>query len=88
MKKEMQDRIILMAKRTWQNIGGDVLRVCEEMGIEPVMQKEEVIESVMDAGYMSMYGRDKEAYDFYRTLTFKQKTKVLEKAFPFETYGW
>lgn len=88
MKKEMQNRIILMAKRTWQSIGGDVLRTCEDMGIEPIMEQEEVIESVMDAGYMIMYGRDKEAYDFYKTLTYKQKTAVLEKAFPLRQYGW
>lgn len=88
MKKDMQDRIMLMAKRTWQSIGGDVLRTCEEMDLVPVMTREEVIDSVMDAGYMSMYGRDKEAYDYYKTLTFKQKMTVLEKAFPFQSYGW
>jgi hypothetical protein len=88
MKKEMQDRIILMAKRTWQSIGGDILRTCEDMGLQPLMEKEEVIESVMDAGYMGMYGRDKEAYEFFKTLTYKQKTKLMEKAFPFAQYGW
>ena len=88
-KESMEKRIIRMALNTWDAIGGDILTVCEEMGKEPVMTKAEVIESVCDAGYMSMYGGDKEAYDFWKALpTWKAREAAVAPAFSYRTYGW
>lgn len=85
----MNDRIKMMAILTWDVIGGDVLRCLEDAGERPVMSRDAVIESVCDAGYMKMYGQDKEAYEHWNNLpTYELKMEAVKPAFPFETYGW
>jgi hypothetical protein len=85
MKKRIQE----MALRTWNVIGGDTLQCLEEAGENPVLNKEEVLEIVCDAGYMKTYDEDKEAYEEWNKIsTYKQKLKVIEPAFPFKRYGW
>lgn len=89
MEKIWKERIIEMAKRTWDVIGGDTLRCLEEEGVDPVIPREEVIEVVCDAGYMKMYGNDKEAYEVWNKLpTYDEKMAAVKGAFPFEMYGW
>lgn len=88
ISEEMVDRIHTMARRTWDVIGGDILRVTEEMGEEPILDRDEVVEAVCDAGYMLIQGDDKEAYHVWDELPFEQKIEVVRQAFPFSTYGW
>jgi hypothetical protein len=87
--KEMEQRIIIMANRTWQVIGGDILTILEQEGEQPVMPRADVIETVCDADYMLTHGGDKEAYKFWDGLkTYEEKKKVVGKAFLFKSYGW
>lgn len=87
--KEMEQRIIRMAKRTWDIIASDCLRCLEEAGEKPIMPRSHVIETVCDADYMLSFGDDKEAYKFWDGLkTYEEKKKVVGKAFLFKTYGW
>jgi len=88
VSEEMEKRIQKMALRTWDQIGGDMLRSCEEAGEPAIMKKSHVVEAVCDAGYMGVYGGDKEAYTFFETLTYPEKKKVVSKAFPFSRYGF
>jgi len=83
------ERIEQMALRTWEAIGGDILRCLEEMNKTPIMTREEVIESVCDAGYMKMYGNDKVAYEEWDNLpNYEAKMEAVRPAFTFEKYGW
>lgn len=85
----MRERVQRMALRTWDCIAGDCLRALEECGEEPVMSKNDVIETVCDAGYMKMYGGDEEAYQWWSTLkTYELQIEAVEPAFKFERYGW
>jgi len=89
MNEKMQKRIEEMAYRTWEVIGGDVLTVLAEQGLPEVMTRDEVIESVCDAGYMKTHGRDEVAYAFWNQLpTYQEKMDAVKPAFPYEKYGW
>ena len=85
----MNKRIEIMALKTWDVIGSDCLKVAEEMGKQPIMTQEEVIEVVCDAGYMKTYGEDKEAYEYWSKLpTYEAKMEAIKPAFSFAKYGW
>lgn len=84
----MEQRIIDMAQRTWQKIGGDYLQALAEAGEESRMPREDVIEVIMDAGQMGTYGEDKEAYLWFKDLSFKKQMEMMKKAFPLDYYGW
>ena len=88
MEKEMVERIQRMAITTWDIIGGDMLTVMEEMGEGDVMSQDAVIECVADADYMLTHGRDKEAYEAWKKLKWKEQDKILKDAFPYKRYGW
>ncbi len=81
-KTELQDRITAAANRTWQAIGGDVLRAAEADSIP----RDEVVECVMD--YLDVYGRDKEAVQQFEGLAYEEKVALLTKAFPLARYGF
>jgi hypothetical protein len=88
MTSEMAKRIAIMAMKTWNAIGGDVLTSLEEAGEDAVMPRDHVIEVVCDADHMQMYGQDKEAYEVWKNLSFDDKEKTVGEAFPYSTYGW
>ena len=86
---EMDERIKRMALATWDVIGGDCLTALAEVGNRKLMKKDEVIESVCDAGYMKTYGNDLEAYEYWSNLpTYEAKMEAVEPAFLHEYYGW
>lgn len=89
--KEMDDRLIGIAKTTWDIIGGDILQSIEEYGDKPEMPRSHVIEVVRDADYMLMHGGDPEAYAYYLYLRDhheKHLDKVMKEAFTFKRYGF
>jgi len=88
MTPEMKKRITIMASKTWNAIGGDILTSLEEAGEDAILDQATVIEVVCDADHMMMYGQDKEAYEFWKRLSFEEKENAVAKAFPFKTYGW
>lgn len=84
----MEDRIIDMAHKTWNAIGADILTAVEEGTGDTSIPRDEVVEVVMDADHMNMYGHDPEAYKYFQTLDYDDKERVLKKAFPLSRYGW
>jgi hypothetical protein len=79
---DLQKRITEAANRTWQAIGGDVLRSAEA----DWLPGEDVAECVMD--YIEQFGGDSGAVAEFNKLSFEDKTEMLRKAFPLSRYGW
>jgi len=90
MEKDFKEKVIRAAQITWDIIGDDCL--VDEDGkpdLSVTMSKDEVIEMVSDAGRMYYQGglsRD-EMKQFY-SLNEKEKEKIMNEAFTFNTYGW
>lgn len=88
--KDMENRLIASARRTWDIIAGDIFQSLADEGID-TMKREEVIEVVCDAGYMHTYGRDDEAYAYFRYLIdnkgYSYVTRLMKKAFPYAKYS-
>lgn len=84
----MKERIIIAAIKTWDTIGGDCLRCMEECGETPIMSRKDVIETVLDAGYMKTHGEDKEAYQELQKLSYEEQIVLLKEAFLAPRYGW
>ena len=80
----MIERIHRAMQTTWATIGGDVLALDEGNRSIP---RAEVIEVTLDAGYMEMYARDKEAIAALRKLPYAQQIKIAEGTFNCSRYG-
>lgn len=78
----MRDRAIKMARRTWQAVGADFLQL-----LDGDAYQEDVIECVGDADRMLTHGGDKEAYEWWKSLSYKEQEEILEEAFPAAQYG-
>lgn len=69
---------------TWNAIGGEII---ESLGGES-MSREEVIEVVLDANYLEMYGRlDKADLDAFRSLPFNEQDRIAAQVFTYHSYG-
>lgn len=89
MDAAMKERIERMAYKTWDVIGGDILTCLGEQGLPEVMPKDDVIESVCDAGYMKIHGGDEEAYEVWNKLpSYDDKMNAVRGAFIYRRYGW
>ena len=84
--QEMYDRIYRAAHKTFNAIGGDLMRAVEEDGGH-AMKQDEVIEAVFDANYMQIYGGDKEAEAYTHKLNFDELMKLGKKIFPHKSYS-
>jgi len=85
----MEDRIIRAMVNTWDAIGADCL--IDDMGNrdpKAELPKDHVIEIVLDASHMEMYGRDGEAVEELRKMPYEKMIEIGKKAFTYETYGW
>ncbi len=81
---KMLDRIKNMAQRTWNAIGPDVLN-----SYEPMLTRDQVVEIVADADHMLIYGNDKEAFDFWKSIKTREKRReILNKAFDNDYYSY
>ena len=79
---DLQERINRAANRTWQAIGGDVLRSAQA----DWLPREDGVECVLD--YLGEYGGDPEAISAFNNLSFEEKADMLRKAFRLARYGW
>jgi len=87
--EKMEQRIVRAMLRTWDEIGGDTLTMLEEADEPAVLPKDEVIELVIDAGRLRVFGGDDEAADeLYNLPSYEEKVEIGRKAFTFEKYGW
>lgn len=82
--ENLDKRIADAAQRTWQAIGGDILRAAEEESLT----REEVIECVADCDYLERYGGDAEAVSAFRSRGYEEQKAMLLKAFPLAEYGF
>lgn len=80
--EEMKKRIIRAMSRTWDYIGCDLLSETE--GDIP---QSEVIEVVLDADRVTMFGNDKEAAKVLYELSYNAMKNLAKEAFPFKRYG-
>ena len=70
--------------RTWEAIGHDVLSVSNENTVD----KETVIEMVLDANRIDMYGGlNFEELNDFNELSFGQKFNIAKEAFEYDFYG-
>jgi len=79
---EMRNRIKRMAWRTWETIASDIIECVDESYLE----RDEVIEVVMDADYMMYHGRDKEAYEIYKGLPYEKQLEIMKNEFNCQRY--
>jgi len=86
LEEKMRNRITRALDNTWQSIGPDALQGLESEGEPPVMERQDVIDFIMD--YLESYGQDNEAIKIFRRLSETQKQAILREAFPYETYTW
>jgi hypothetical protein len=71
--------------RTWSIIGGDILQ-CEEVEQLP---KEEMIDVVLDANYLEMYGGlSEQQVKEFRSLPHAQQVSVAREVFTYDYYGY
>lgn len=74
-------------QRVWDTVGGDYLSGLEEEGGGSTLTKEDVVEVVLDAGYLETYNKDLDTKQF-RALSYNDQKKIARKVFPFSRYGW
>jgi hypothetical protein len=87
---EMQERIKRAALRVWDYIAADCLVNEEGEPDESVhMHRDQVVELVIDADRLRMYGGDEEAAEvFYNKMGREARWNLMRSAFNYETYGW
>ncbi|MBU1173177.1 MAG: hypothetical protein KKD44_26735 [Proteobacteria bacterium] len=90
MTKEIKKRVIRALNRTWDIIGGDVLRLLEENDENPVLPRSHVAEIVTDADHDLMHGGDEEAIKEFHKLKYNGKAwnAIIKEAFPYKRYEW
>lgn len=86
MNDELKQRIIKAMNRTWDAIGSDAIALTIEYERRSWMKQDEVIEMVLDANRMDMYGDDAEALTEFNKLTYEQMIEIGKEAFPARRY--
>lgn len=77
--------MVAALNQTWQSIAYDIL---EANGGEN-MKRDEVIEVVLDANYLEMYGgATAEQYKAFRALSYEKQKQVARDAFKSNLYGY
>lgn len=71
-------------QRTWEVIGGDIL----ECNGGEAMRRGEVIEVVLDANYLEMYGEAKDDIAAFRKMSYDEQTAFAETVFTYRSYGY
>lgn len=68
--------------RTFNAIAGDLFEQCERMS------REEVVEVVLDANYIDMYGGlEKPLLKEFQDLSYDERIKIATETFPFKYYS-
>lgn len=81
-----QQNLSQALRRTWDVIGGDIL-ACGECDAMP---RSEVIEVVLDANYLEMYGdsASKEDIAAFRKLSYDEQENFAGTVFTCRSYGY
>ncbi len=80
--EEMKKRIIKAMLKTWDYISCDLLSETDDD-----IPQSEVIEVVLDANRVSMFGDDKEAAQILYELSYNAMKTLAKEAFPSKRYG-
>ena len=78
----MRDRIKRAMARTWEGIGGDIAAAS---GGAPI-DRETVIEVVLDADRLTTHGHDKEAAQAFYAMSREEQDKIAKEQFQYEFY--
>ena len=85
MNKTILEKLETALENTWQAIGSDVM----EMAGTSSITKSEVIEMVLDANRVEMYGDlEPEILDIWVNLGIEECRKIADKAFIYKHYGY
>lgn len=83
------------ARRTWDEVGGDVLTAVQESGEGDSISRSHVIEIVLDANYMDRHISDKSILSWanqpWKTAPkdlYEVKKSLILPSFPSIRYGW
>jgi hypothetical protein len=81
---ELKQRFHRALQAAWQAIGSEVL----ECGGGSSMPRSDVVEVVLDADYIKMYGGLAPAdYDAWRELSYTQRKNIARETFTYKSYG-
>jgi hypothetical protein len=92
-----EDVIKAAARQTWDAIGSDMLHAkasCEGLPQDdpyPDVEftREAVVEAVMDADHIEAHGGlDYEGIQYYKSLSYEERTRIVTAAFDADVYGW
>ena len=81
----LEQRAIKSLKRTWEEISDDVLSMERELGYN-YSSRFVVIQMCLDAGRVDMYGNDKDATAYLKSLTYDEQKSIAKQAFPLSRY--
>jgi hypothetical protein len=90
MAESMLTKAARALLRTWETIAADLFACLEHASGETVksMSRDAVVEVVLDANYLEMYGGSEETAKWIRSLdeSGDQFKALIKKAFPYERY--
>ena len=81
----MKERMLRALQRTWQAIGPDVLQCLGEGGS---LSREEVVETVLDADHVRVYGDDAEAAEYLYSLPYAEMKEIAREEFSSDSYSF
>ena len=87
-RQKVLDFFVYGLQREWDRIAGDVL--VDDNGVHNesiTKQKDEVVEITVDC-YVGMHPTESVLWSIWTSEDPNFKTDVINKAFPYETYGW
>lgn len=84
LSAEMRKRCVSAIRETWQQIGGDIL----DANGGGDMDREDVIEVVLDADNVLLNSRDHEAAKVLDGLPYEVQNEIGREAFPAKRYGY
>lgn len=84
MNQAIKTELMQAMNSTWDTIGGDCLAMSDG-----TMDKETVIEMVLDANRLEQYGDlSPEALAAFQDMEFNDTLELANQAFTYETYGY
>jgi hypothetical protein len=88
MTPEIKERVKQALRLTWDAIGDDVLRISVEMGEGSTVDRDTVIEMILDANRPEMFGQDREAIAEFDKLSYKEQVQIAKEVFTASVYSW
>lgn len=82
MNEDLQKNIEIAMQTVWECIGSDIIDAFSQTGNESEIDKELIVEMVLDADRMEFYGElDDTDLKLYKELTINEKFNIANKVF-------